>query len=84
MQPDAVQKRNKPFECRVILLGALSKYYHFDAIFCLIPAYSGTKNRPRVLLATASSGGENDCFLSFRPMQSEAEESGIKCKLEMF
>ena len=23
MQPDAVQKRNKPFECRVILLGAL-------------------------------------------------------------
>jgi hypothetical protein len=24
MQPDAVQARNKPFECRVILLGALS------------------------------------------------------------
>ncbi|MHC4537385.1 MAG: hypothetical protein ACYS6K_25890 [Planctomycetota bacterium] len=23
MEPDAVQKRNKPFECRVILLGAL-------------------------------------------------------------
>ena len=23
MQPDAVQRRNKPFECRVILLGAL-------------------------------------------------------------
>ncbi|MHC4532602.1 MAG: hypothetical protein ACYS6K_01500 [Planctomycetota bacterium] len=26
MQSDAVQKRNKPFECRVILLGALSTY----------------------------------------------------------
>jgi len=25
MQPDAVQRRNKPFERRVILLGALSK-----------------------------------------------------------
>ncbi|MCP4256130.1 MAG: hypothetical protein GY774_01225 [Planctomycetes bacterium] len=24
MQSDAVQTRNKPFECRVILLGALS------------------------------------------------------------
>ena len=24
MQPDAVQRRNKPFECRVILLGALN------------------------------------------------------------
>ncbi|MHC4310421.1 MAG: hypothetical protein ACYSSN_10775, partial [Planctomycetota bacterium] len=24
MQPDAVQTRKKPFECRVILLGALS------------------------------------------------------------
>ena len=24
MEPDAVQKRNKPFECRVILLGALN------------------------------------------------------------
>jgi hypothetical protein len=26
MEPDAVQKRNKPFECRVILLGALNLY----------------------------------------------------------
>ena len=24
MQPDAVRTRNKPFECRVILLGALN------------------------------------------------------------
>ena len=29
MQPDAVQKRNKPFECRVILLGALRNTSNF-------------------------------------------------------
>ncbi len=28
MQPDAVQRRNKPFECRVILLGALTRIFH--------------------------------------------------------
>ena len=31
MQPDAVQKRNKPFECRFILLGALSLFTAFSS-----------------------------------------------------
>ena len=34
MQPDAVQRRNKPFECRVILLGALYISKHKFIGYC--------------------------------------------------
>ena len=32
MQPDAVQTQNKPFECRVILLGALSSWLDVSTV----------------------------------------------------
>ena len=38
MQPDAVQRRNKPFECRVILLGAL------DLMLCISILLAGCTN----------------------------------------
>ena len=33
MEPDAVQKQNEPFECRFILLGALSHLYFRNCIY---------------------------------------------------
>ena len=45
MQPDAVQKRNKPFECRVILLGALRFRVGYHVKIGKIPANFRSKTR---------------------------------------